>query len=280
MKTISESITNDIGNNIDYIINFEEDKENKPVFLFLHGFKAYKDWGFYPFLCESVARRGAISIRFDFSLSGLADGNNLIYDNDKFSRNTIAQEVEDAKFIINKILSGEILPPDVNFNGKIYLCGHSRGSAIALLVASEFEQVQKLSMISPIASFDRYSERQKEIWKRQGYVEFKMSHSGQKLRINSTYLEDIENNFEKYKLPQVVNTLNKELQIIHGRQDVTVNIKEPYELAYNFVNKELLRFDIIEKAGHGFAASHPFSKANAILDELIEKIIIFLELKK
>jgi hypothetical protein len=41
------------------------------VVLLCHGFKGYKDYGFFPHLASSLARDGFIAHRFNFSHSGV-----------------------------------------------------------------------------------------------------------------------------------------------------------------------------------------------------------------
>ena len=36
-----------------------------------HGFKGFKDWGFFPYLCESLARDGHLVVSFNTSLNGV-----------------------------------------------------------------------------------------------------------------------------------------------------------------------------------------------------------------
>lgn len=265
---------------IDYDISSSDSIAPKPLVIFIHGFKAFKDWGFYPFLCESLADAGAIALRFSLSLAGVVDGRKLIYDVEKFAANTTSRELKDVKDIINAIKLGNLPIFSDNWNGDIYLAGHSKGGALSILAANEFSEIKKISAIASVSKLDRYSERQKELWKSKGAFEFTISHTKQKLRLDYSYLEDMLKNKEKYNLPKVVNTLNMPLQIIHGKQDVTVGIKEAYELAYEYRDKSNLDFVIIEKAGHGLGATHPFRRSNDILDEMVFKIIDFFELKK
>lgn len=274
METISGSIKNEIGLDINYEINFSI-RQQQPIFLFLHGFKAFRNWGFYPYLCFKMAESGFIAIRFDFSMAGVIDGDKLIYNPEIFSQNTIAREISDAKIFIEHIENQKVNFDYDLWNGEIILCGHSRGAAISILIANNFDSVKKLILLSPISTFDRYSERQKEIWKRNGYVEFKLVHSQQKLKMNYSYLLDLLNNAEQYNLQKAISKIKKPIQIIHGRQDLTVSIKEAYELAHNVLNKNLLRLIVIDRAGHGFNVEHPFKVTNPVLDEMVSAIISF-----
>lgn len=277
MQRISGVVINRSGFELIYDAVYSVENAKQPIFLFLHGFKAYRNWGFYPYLCEKVAESGSIAIRFDFSLSAVLDGERLIYDSERFARNSVSQEIADVEDFIDAILRNELNLDLSLWDGNIILCGHSRGAAISLLVACYKEIIRKLILLSPISHFDRYSERQKELWKNQGFVEFKLVHSQQKLRMNYSYLQDLLNNADKYDLRKIVSQIDKPIKIIHGKQDLTVSIKEAYELAHFAPNKEKLRLVAIDKAGHGFGAQHPFQKSNEMLDELISETIKFIK---
>ena len=49
---------------------FEEDNTPKPVLIFCHGYKGFKDWGLWDLTAEAFARRGFFFIKFNFSFNG------------------------------------------------------------------------------------------------------------------------------------------------------------------------------------------------------------------
>ncbi len=281
MKRKTSIVINAAGDEIDYEIDFDEHNGKKPVVLFLHGFRAFKDWGFYPYLCQRIAESGGIAVRFSFSLSGVKDSRKMVYDAEKFSRNTMVRELSDARLMIEKIVSRELFENlGIETNGDIYVAGHSRGGALAILLGSEFEEIKKISAFAAVSSFDRYSERQKKIWLENGKFEFIIHPSKQKLWINREYLQDIIDEKEKYDIPKAAGKLKVPLQIIHGKQDKMVTIKEAYDIAYKYQDKSYLDFVTLEHSSHGFGAAHPFDKTNEGLEELITRLINFLELKQ
>ncbi len=279
MSTIISSFKNSYGLDINLEIIDNSNRTKKSLFLFLHGFKAFRNWGFYPYLCEKVAEHDFISVRFDFSLSAVADGERLIYISELFAQNTVSREIQDVQDFISALESQQIPIDYNNWDGKIVLCGHSRGAAIAILTANLSPRIKKLILLSPIASFDRYSDRQKDLWRRSGYVEFKLVHSQQKLRLNYSYLEDILLNADKFNLPKAISEVEQPILIIHGKQDLTVSTKEAYELAHNVKNKEHLRFLLLDKAGHGFNSAHPFDGTNQMLEMLVVEVVNFIKEK-
>ncbi|MCX8054962.1 MAG: alpha/beta hydrolase [Ignavibacteria bacterium] len=279
MSTIISSFKNNVGLDINLEIVDNSNRTKKTLFLFLHGFKAFRNWGFYPYLCEKVAENDIISVRFDFSLSAVVDGERLIYNSELFAQNTVSKEVQDVQDFLEALEKQEIPIDYNNWNGEIVLCGHSRGAAIAILTANLSPRIKKLVLLSPIATFDRYSDRQKDLWRRNGYVEFKLVHSQQKLRLNYSYLEDILLNADKFNLPKAIANVEQPILIIHGKQDLTVTPKEAYELAHSVKNKEKFRFLLLDKAGHGFNSAHPFDGTNQVLEKLIVEVVNFINEK-
>ena len=279
MSTIVSSFKNSCGRDINLEIVDNSNRTKKTLFLFLHGFKAFRNWGFYPYLCEKVAENDFIAARFDFSLSAVADGERLTYIPELFAQNTVSQELQDVQDFLSALESKQIPIDYHSWDGEIVLCGHSRGAAIAILEANFSPRIKKLVLLSPIATFDRYSDRQKDLWRRNGYVEFKLVHSQQKLRINYSYLEDILLNADKFDLPKAISRVTQPILIVHGKQDLTVSPKEAYELAHNVKNKEQLRFLLLDRAGHGFNSSHPFDQSNQVLEMLVVEVVNFIKEK-
>ncbi len=58
-------------------IRFKNNGVLKPAIVVLHGFKGFKDWGFFPFLCEQLAFKNAIVVNFNFSLNGVNIGKKI-----------------------------------------------------------------------------------------------------------------------------------------------------------------------------------------------------------
>jgi len=280
MNNIKFSILNQIGKQITGDLKFCNDKKKKPVIFFLHGFKGFKDWGFFPYVTEKFALRGAITICYNFSLNGMIEGSDLIVNTEDFANNTVTHELNDSLLIIEKFRNGEILPLNVlkeNWNGKILLVGHSLGGAIAILTAKSNNEVDKISLWASISTFGRYTQRQQKIWREKGYNEFTVTRTGQVVRMNVEYMDDVLRNMEKYDLISSMKQLQASVQIVHGKQDLTVRIREG-EALYNAGIKERTFFEVIPATGHTFGVEHPFKETNKALETVMEKTIKFFGL--
>lgn len=256
-------------------------REKFPAVALMHGFKGFRRWGFFPFVSRRIAESGAISICFDFLGNGIADEEKALFDVDVFAANSISQELEDAALALNSIENGEI---DDNFsekwNSEIYLLGHSLGGGIALLTAAErVSSVDKIALWAPVATFDRYSARQKQQWKRKGAMTFTNNSTGQILRMDAGYLDDFERAGERFNLLIAASNLDLPVLIIAGESDLSVKPKECERLYKNFKHKDAELF-VIEKTGHTFGAVHPFEGESFALKTAIDKTINFFNLTR
>ncbi len=271
------SIANSTGENIEYDIRFPEDiTEKKPAIFLVHGFKGFKDWGFFPYAAERFAK-GSLTIAFNFSLNGMKSGSDMVEHPEKFARNTISLQLKDLGEIITAFKKGRMY--DTAFlnrywNGDIYLMGHSLGGGISIIFAKENDFIGKIAVWASAAKFDRYSKRQKEQWKKDGFIEFTHSRTGQTIRMKKDYLADIEAHAKRYNTPAAASGLKCPILLVHGRQDITVPFRESEKIAEAYGKKAETFF--IDRASHVFGAEHPFKEASSSLKKALNKTIEFL----
>jgi pimeloyl-ACP methyl ester carboxylesterase len=252
----------------------ENNLSSKKFLIFVHGFKGFKDWGFGPFLANYFADKGFFVITFNFSHNGIGKEKLEFTELDKFAANTYSREVDELSELIDAVKSGffEGVIPE-----KIGLIGHSRGGAISLLTASKKDKVDALVTWSAVSKLDRYSERQKAEWKRLGHFEALNSRTNQMMRMNYSFLEDLEiNKDEKLNLEKAVNNLNQPLLIAHGDQDLAVPKKEADQL-YEWSNKERTELFILNNTGHTFDIKHPFEGSSEKFNKLLNATNIFFQ---
>lgn len=257
-----------------------------PMFLFLHGFKSFRNWGFIPFVTEQIALKDFISVNIDFTKNGVVNENPIKFDIDIFSQNTVAQEIKDIDCFFSILhnpanWNSELKIGLVNWNGKIILCGHSRGAGIAIVTAAKYIEVEKLILLAPVSTFNRYTPRFIEKWIKNGYFEFNDPSSEQKLKISSSYIVDLLDNSDRYNLKKIMEKLDIPTLIVHGDNDLSTPLREGRELLENYKkniqNKNNhCNFVIINKANHLFNCNHPFSGSNIYLDEVMHNIVDFL----
>jgi len=170
------------------------ENRKKPLVIFLHGFKSFRNWGFIPFCCEFFAKNGFMVINFDYSMNGIIDSEKSIFDTEIFARQTISSHLNDFIYLIEKIKAKDIVINDYlarYWNNQVFTIGHSMGGAISLLGYDKVRQ-DKIVLWATISQIDRNTERQKQIWKEKGYTEIKIMPSEQILHLNYSYIEDKE----------------------------------------------------------------------------------------
>ncbi len=246
--------------------------KSAPCLIFVHGFKGFKEWGFFPYSANYFANKGCFVISFNFSHNGIGEEKTEFTELEKFAKNTVSLEVSELVQVIHAYRNGFF---DERVFGQFGLIGHSRGGGVALL-SSLIEKADVYVVWASVDRFDRYTKHQKNEWRKTGYFEALNSRTNQIMRMNVEALDDVElNKNSSLSIKRAVNDLNKPLLIVHGDQDLTVPIKEAYQL-YEWSDKNRTEMEIIPVSGHTFDIVQPFAGSNAKFDLVIEKTQNFL----
>ncbi len=252
----------------------DQNLKDRPAIIISHGFKGFKDWGFFPFTANYFAEKGFFVITFNFSHNGIGIIKNEFTELEKFSKNTFSLEIEELSDIISayqKDFFGK------TSNSKIGLLGHSRGGAISLLTAYKIKSISSVATWASVSTLDWYSERQKEAWRKKRYFSVLNTRTNQEMKLNVSLLEDLENNINSIlNIRNAVTELKKPLLINHGSEDLAVRAEEAKEL-YSFSDKSITELNLIENTGHTFGCVHPFEGSNDKFDSLLEKSASFFK---
>lgn len=267
MKKIETQI---LGSNrlpISLDITFLENDVKKPVVIFCHGFKGFKDWGAWHLVAEAFAEKGFVFLKFNFSHNGTTPENATDFANlEAFSENNYTKELSDLEFILDYVFSEEfpISKTEIDFE-KINLIGHSRGGGAVLVKTTEDDRVKEVATLASIDSYDRFgTPAEIEEWKSKGEHIFVNGRTGQKMPIKYKFYEDYVQNKERLNIEKAVSNTDKPLLIVHGSEDPAVHL-ECAENIYSWSkNAKLLT---IENANHVFGASHPYTK-NVLPEDL------------
>lgn len=260
-------------------IFYNEQPENLPCVIIVHGFKGFKDWGYVPYFAKELAENGFFVLTFNFSHNGIGENPFEFTELEKFANNTISLEVSEINEIIDFYNNGGF-GFDGN-NNSIGLIGHSRGGAIAIIQTKESIEknkninVKALALWGTIATFERYTKHQVELWKKQGYIEVVNTRTNQVMRLNKILLEDYEQNRERFNLLNCISKITIPILIVHGEQDLTVPLSEAYQL-YEASNKNLTELVVIPAAGHTFNIVHPYAGSNPQFERVKSRTIDFL----
>jgi uncharacterized protein len=229
-----------------------------------HGFKGFREWGFFPFLARALAGRGHAVVTFDFSRNGVGPDGVDFSALDLFAENTHSRNVAEIRAVLAAVTDSHLLDeaPD-----GIGLLGHSRGGGEAVLAASEAGEVDALVTWAAISNVDRWSEEQKEAWQRGETVTIPNARTGQEMPMGPGYWADVERHREELDVIAAASALTIPWLVVHGTADESVDpgdARALFEAGHHDANRELL---LIEGAGHTFGAVHPFDGAPDALRE-------------
>jgi uncharacterized protein len=245
-----------------------ENLKFSPCLIFVHGFKGFKDWGFGPYIGNYFAKIGFFILTFNFSHNGVGESLTEFIELEKFANNTFSLEISELSELISAYLTGYF---GITENKKIGLLGHSRGGAISILTANKRKEVMAVALWSSVSKLDRYSDRQKEKWRKNGVFEVFNKRTKQSMKLNIALLNDIEKNKEGIlNIEKAIKNLNRPLFIAHSEQDLAVPIKEAEQI-FSWSNKELTEFFKVPESGHTFNIKHPFEGSNPKFEELLNR---------
>lgn len=227
----------------------------KPLVIFVHGFKGFKDWGTHQLVAEHFAREGFDFLKFNFSHSGLKNNlsGDFFDDLESFENNTISKELFDLNQVITFALSGEKFEKPHT----LHLIGHSLGGGISILQTSKDKSINKLSTWASISSFrNLWSPQQEKDWTDNGVMYFANSRTNQQMPIKSDFLRDLNQNNERLEIVTAAQKLTQPWLIVHGENDNNVPHVHALELQKQQPQSELL---LLPKADHVFGATHPWN---------------------
>lgn len=226
------------------------------VMLICHGFKGYKDYGFFPHLAQAASAAvpgGLIAHRFNFSHSGMTNRIETFEKPDLFERDTWRKQSADLRTVIGAVRSGELAGRGL----PMVVFGHSRGGVTALLTAAEPEVNQLLAAVVTAAApsaCSRLDSDQVEMLRRVGRLPSPSSRTGQMLHVGRTWQDEIDADPTWHDPCRAIAAINRPVLLIHGSDDTTVPLDEARELHRAQPDARLL---VIDNAGHTFNAPNP-----------------------
>ncbi len=245
----------------------EADAIDDVAIVVCHGFKGFKDWGFFPYLCEAlVGRVGVNVVSFNFDGSGVLDSD---YDNlAAFSRNTFSRELLDLEAIFDGLSSGRLGDLSTPRASRFGLLGHSRGGATAILKAGLRTQVEALVTWASISAVDRYYESFGSQWEAGETVMIPNTRTGQDMPLDRNVMDDYIANQHRLDVPASARAISIPSLIIHGDADESVPFSDAESIAAAM--GDLATLVRVEGGGHTFQAVHPFEGTTPELEAAID----------
>ena len=250
---------------------------NKPIMVFCHGYKGFKDWGAWNLMAKTFAEAGFYFIKFNFSHNGGTINQPIDFpDLEAFGLNNYIIELDDLKTVIDWIEHNNHIEKTANIND-INLIGHSRGGGITLIKAEEDSRVKRVISLASVCEFANRTARieDPEVWKTNGVAYVVNTRTKQEMPHYYQFYETFLLNETRLNIKRAVSNLKIPHLIIHGNNDTSVSLNEAENL-HLWNTKSTL--EIIDGANHVFGATHPWNDKSLPnhLKEVIKKMITFL----
>lgn len=239
-------------------IRFQATDKQKPMILFVHGFKGFKDWGHFNLIADWFAENGFVYCKFNLSHNGTTpqDPVNFV-DLEAFGNNNFSIELNDLGSIIDYITGPDSGIPESEVDKKnLFMIGHSRGGGLTILKAAEDPRVKAIATWAAIG--DIASMWPKEIiqqWEKNGVYFVENSRTNQNMPLYYQLVVDFKKHRDRLDIPAAATRINCPWLICHGTEDETV----PFNMAVNLKSQNsMAELFMIEGASHTFDGAHPY----------------------
>jgi len=225
--------------------------------LIAHGFKGYKDYGFFPLLAGRAAEAGFCAYRFNFSHSGMTNAIETFQRPDLFERDTWNRQVYDLHAVHRALAEGRL--PGAEAPLPAVWFGHSRGGVTTLLATARLSPCHAppagvVTAASPATAYF-LDEDQRSLLRRVGRIASPSSRTGQTLHIGRAVLDEIDADPTAFDPVQAAAQLPCPLLVMHGDDDQTVPPAAAEQLAA--AGGDLAHRHIVAGASHTFNAPNP-----------------------
>ena len=258
---------------------YQKTNTKKPLVIFCHGYKGYKDWGVFGTMNEVFTSQGFALLKFNFSHNGGTLEQPIDFpDLEAFGNNNYIKELDDLQTVIDWIFKEESHHSEIDLNN-ITLIGHSRGGGIVTLTAAKDTRIQKVISWAAVCDLNRsmfHEGDALEQWKKEGVMYVVNGRTKQDM---PHYIQFYENFIENKKELNIENAC-KQIQIphliIHGDGDTSVPVQHAQNLHTWNPKSELF---IISNANHVFGAKQPWTEKEfpEHFQLVLEKTIEFLK---
>lgn len=226
---------------------FDASDDARALVVVVHGFKGFKDWGFFPWTAQRLMQHRLAVCRFNMSRSGIGEDPESFDRLDLFEHDTYSTQLRDLEIVVRHAQREYPGLPT-------FLFGHSRGGGIALLGARAVPDLHGVVAWSPISRVDRWDEATKREWRRRGVMEVENARTKQVMRMSPVMLDDYEANAEGLDILAAASQLRVPLLVIHGGRDESVPVEEGHRIATCAPDGSIA---VLGRASHTFNAIHP-----------------------
>lgn len=254
-----------------YDLFFEDDNTIKPLVIFCHGYKGFKDWGAWDLVANAFVEQGFFFVKFNFSHNGGTINDPIDFpDLEAFAENNYSKELEDLEAIITHVSDDSFNHANQLDASNITLIGHSRGGGITILKTAEDDRITKLITWASVSDFSTRFGSPESIaeWKKNGVKYVINGRTKQRMPHNYQFFEDFQKNADRLNIPNAVQSLDVPTLVIHAKGDDAVHFSEAEKIVS--LNPSI-KLHAIEGSNHVFDASHPWRHEE--LPETLAKVV-------
>ena len=238
---------------------YKQNQQKKPIVIFCHGYKGYKDWGSWDLMADYFAKNNFFFLKFNFSHNGGTLENPIDFpDLEAFGENNFTTELNDLETVIDWVISNENYLSEVDIEN-ITLIGHSRGGGIVMIKAAENSKVSKVITWNGVSDYgSRFPKGAKlAAWKENGVMYVLNGRTKQQMPHYYQFFQDFKENENRLKIKTAVQKLNIPLLIINGVEDIVVPPSEGENIhSWNSKSKWI----VIDKMNHTLGSKHPWDE--------------------
>ena len=256
---------------------YNKNKSKKPIIIFCHGYKGFKDWGAWNLMAEQFVENNFCFIKFNFSYNGGTVKQPIDFpDLEAFGNNNYTKELDDLDFVINWAESKFSNNSDFDVSN-IILLGHSRGGGIVTIKAEEDLRIKSVINLAGVCDYENRFPKGNafKVWEKEGVYYVVNGRTKQDMPHYFQFFKDFSKHKERLNIKNAVTNLKIPHLIIHGNADTSVSIEEAYNL-HKWNPKSELK--IIENADHVFNSKHPWEekKLPQQLKEVVDIVSVFI----
>lgn len=258
---------------------FNNNNNKKPLVIFCHGYKGFKDWGAWDLVAEAFMKANVFFVKFNFSHNGGTVEQPIDFpDLEAFAENNYSKELDDLDDIITFLTSEENEFLDQIDINNISVIGHSRGGGISILKTNEDQRIKKLITWASVSSFGKRTSTtgNLEQWKKDGVKYVLNGRTNQKMPHNFQFYLDFKANEQRLNIEIAEKNITVPHLIIHAKDDPSVLYQEALNLNNWNPKSELLTID---NSNHVFDAKHPWKEKDMPdnLEKVVNKTIAFIK---
>ena len=257
---------------------FNKNEKPKPLVIFCHGYKGFKDWGSWDLMAEAFRKAEVFIVKFNFSHNGGTAENPIDFpDLEAFAENNYTKELDDLDSILNYFLSTDNDHKNEIDPNNVTVIGHSRGGGIAIIKAAEDSRITKLITLASVCDFAKRTATISDLkqWQKDGVKYVLNGRTKQQMPHKYQFYENFIANEERLNIEVAEKSLQIPHLIIHAKDDPSVKFNEAESLHLWNENSTLLT---IENSNHVFGAKHPWEESEmpSALNKVAEKSIEFI----